>query len=87
MERMVKVETCYAKVTEKLTEWSQTNSRDRQRVLIDEAKRPPYKDAVGSKGPTERINVRTDGGSLVDLKKRSRSCSEPLRLHALSRVS
>lgn len=72
MEPMAKVETCCAKVREKLTEWSQINSGDKQRLLIDEAKRPPYKDAVGSKGPTERINVRTDGGSLVDLKKRSR---------------
>ena len=65
MEPMAKVETCCAKVREKLTEWSQINSGDKQRLLIDEAKRPPYKDAVGSKGPTERINVRTDGGSLV----------------------
>ena len=71
-DRLAKVETCCAKVKEKLTEWSEANSGDRQRVLIDEDKRSPYRDAVGSKGPAERINVRTDGGSLVDLKKRSR---------------
>ena len=40
--------------------------------MIDEAKRSPYNDAVGAKGPIERINVRTDGGMYVDLKKRSR---------------
>ena len=70
---MDKVETCCARASTKLFEWSEANSRDgRRRVLIDEAKRSPYNDAVGAKGPIERINVRTDGGSLVDLKKRSR---------------
>ncbi len=72
LDSVAKVDTCCAKVREKLTEWSQDNSEERQRVLIDEDKRSPYKDAVGSRGPAERINVRTDGGSLVDLKKRSR---------------
>lgn len=71
--RLAKVETCCARASTKLFEWSEANSRDgRRRVLIDEAKRSPYNDAVGAKGPIERINVRTDGGSLVDLKKRSR---------------
>ena len=70
--RLAKIETCCAKVNENLTEWSEAYSSDRRRVLIDEAKRSPYNDAVGAKGPIERINVRTDGGKFVDLKKRSR---------------
>jgi hypothetical protein len=70
--RLSKIETCCAKANTKLIEWSQANSSDRQRVLIDEAKRSPYNDAVGAKGPIERINVRTDGGNFIDLKKRSR---------------
>ena len=72
VDRTAKIETCCAKVKKNLTEWSKANAGDKQRVLIDEDKRPPYKDAVGSKGPADRINVRTDGGKLVDLKKRSR---------------
>lgn len=71
MDRVSKIETCCAKVKEKLTEWSKSGPTDKPRVLIDEDKRSPYKDAVGIKGPAERINVRTDGGKLVDLKKRS----------------
>lgn len=71
-ERLIKIETCCAMVNAKLTEWSNDNSKDVRRVLIDEAKRSPYKDAVGSKGPTERINVLTDGRKLIDLKQRSR---------------
>ena len=55
-----------------MTEWSKVNSGEKNRVLIDEDKRSPYKVSIGSKGPAERINVRTDGGALVDLKKRSR---------------
>jgi HD superfamily phosphohydrolase len=71
-ESSARIERCCAQVNEKLTEWVKANSSDTERVLIDEAKRSPYKDAVASKGPAERINVRTDGGSFVDLKQRSR---------------
>ncbi len=72
IERKVKIEACCAKVNEKLTELTQPKSGEIHRVLIDEAKRSPYKDGAGSMGLTERINVRTDGGELVDLKQRSR---------------
>lgn len=72
VERTAKIEKCCAKVKENLTEWSKVNSGEKNRVLIDEDKRSPYKVSIGSKGPAERINVRTDGGALVDLKKRSR---------------
>lgn len=70
-EPKARIETCCAKVNEILTEWSNANSADIPRILIDEAKRSPYKESIGSIGPTERINVRTDGGELVDLKQRS----------------
>ena len=70
-EVISRIETCCATVKEKLTEWSKANSGDMPRILIDEAKRSPYKYVTGSEGPTERINVRTDGGELVDLKQRS----------------
>ncbi len=67
-----KIETCCARVNAKITEWNHYKSTISNRILIDEAKRSPYKDAVGSKGPTERINVLTDARNLVDLKQRSR---------------
>lgn len=71
-ERVAKIDTCCAKVSAKLTEWVNDDAGRNYRILFDEAKRSPYKDAVGSIGPTERINVKTDGGKFVDLKQRSR---------------
>ncbi|WP_448146633.1 HD domain-containing protein [Labrys miyagiensis] len=71
-EHTAKIDACCARVNVNLTEWSKAHSQDIPRVFVDEAKRSPYKDAVGSRGPIETINVRTDGGSLVDLKQRSR---------------
>lgn len=70
-ELLGKIKTCCAKVKEKLSEWDNANSGEMPRILIDEAARSPYKHVSGSEGPTERINVRTDGGELVDLKQRS----------------
>lgn len=71
-EKLSQIETCCAKVKEKLADWVNADSGDMPRILIDEAKRSPYKHVAGSEGPTERINVRTEGGELVDLKQRSR---------------
>lgn len=71
-DRAAKIETCCAKVNAKLTEWSQNQPGEIPRILVDEAKRSPYKDGSGSRGPIETINVRTEGGHLVDLKQRSR---------------
>lgn len=70
-ESMLSIETCCANVN-KLTEWIKDQKGDSPRVIIDEASRSPYKDGEGSRGPAERINVRTEGGQLVDLKMRSR---------------
>ena len=72
-----KVDACCANVNKKLTEWVESNPTNIPRILIDQASRSPYKkDAEGSRGPTERINVKTDGGTLVDLKQRSRVVAE-----------
>jgi hypothetical protein len=35
------------------------------------AERKPYKASGGSNGHTEQINVRTDGGELIDIRQRS----------------
>lgn len=71
-EALDDIDSCCAGINEKLTEWADAHAAAIPRLLIDEAERSPYKDAAGSGGPAERINVRTDGGHLVDLKQRSR---------------
>jgi len=71
-EHLAKIDTCCARINARLTELLKDDRNEIPKILLDEAKRSPYNDAVGSKGPTERINVRTEGGALVDLKQRSR---------------
>ena len=66
------IESCCASIRRNVESFVQSEVREVPRILLDEASRSPYKDVSGSKGLTERINVRTDGGSLVDLKQRSR---------------
>jgi len=41
------------------------------RILIDKEERSPYKSVNESKGPLDRINVRTNAGAPIDLKERS----------------
>lgn len=40
-------------------------------ILTDKESRSPYKTGGGPRGPAQRINVRTEGGDLIDLKQRS----------------
>lgn len=65
------IDKCCAGIGEKLTEWTLNNSDGRPRILIDKDERSPYKSVNESKGPLDRINIRTSGGTLVDLKERS----------------
>lgn len=65
------IDRCCADVLLKVQEWSEKVEGDVPRVLTDKAKRTPYKPGRGTSGPTEQINVRTDGGTLIDLKQRS----------------
>lgn len=71
-DRVAQVDRCCASVNAKLVEWSSENSDPAPRVLIDEDVRSPYKSGAGLGGAAERINVRTDGGTLGDLKQHSR---------------
>ena len=41
-------------------------------ILLDSGSRSAYKMESGSQGPLERINVKTGGGALLDLRQRSR---------------
>ena len=66
-------------------DWSFQNTGEVPRVLIDEAERSPYKSVEETKGPLDRINIRTTGGDLVDLKEQS-SVVAALKLFKLFRV-
>lgn len=63
-----KIDRCCEAIKEKLTEWTDRRDGNLPAILIDEATRSPYKRNAGLLG---RINIRTDGGELVDLKEQS----------------
>ncbi|MFD6320939.1 HD domain-containing protein [Methylorubrum thiocyanatum] len=65
-----KTDKICAGIERKITEWSQEAGNE-GRLLVDVAKRSPYKPVDTSKGPLERINIRTESGELADLKSRS----------------
>lgn len=65
------IDRCCAEIERKIMDWTKNESNSRPRVLIDKSERSPYKPIGESKGPLDRINIRTDGGILVDLKERS----------------
>ncbi|MEJ1119233.1 HD domain-containing protein [Phyllobacterium sp. CCNWLW109] len=64
------VDVCCKAIDEKIDEWKAANEGAGPRVLKDEATRSPYKSIEISKGPLDRINIRTSEG-LIDLKERS----------------
>lgn len=66
-----KMDKCCASVLDKLQEWNGKKKGVIPRLLVDEASRDPYKATENTKGPTERINVRTDGNELLDLGRSS----------------
>lgn len=67
------IDKCCAKVLIKLQELKEQErgTDDVPTILTDEDSRPPYKRGSESRGPLEQINVRTEGGSLIDLEQRS----------------
>lgn len=84
-EVVERVDKCCATIGEKLAEWTADKQNINSLILIDDDKRSPYKAIGESKGPLDRINVRTDGGMLVDLKERS-SIVAALKAYKLFRV-
>ncbi|MEQ6248584.1 HD domain-containing protein [Sulfitobacter sp. HNIBRBA3233] len=66
-----KIEKSCANVLLKLQDWQNEQGGIVPRLITDEAVRKPYKTGGGGSGPTEQINVRTDGGQLIDLRQRS----------------
>lgn len=70
-QSIAKIEKCCASVVVKLQEWQKKQEQVVPRIITDEAERKPYKAGGGSNGHTEQINVRTDGGKLIDIIQRS----------------
>ena len=66
-----RIERCCASAVVKLQDWQEKNKGVVPRIITDVAERKPYRRGGGSYGPAEQINVRTDGGELIDLSQRS----------------
>jgi HD superfamily phosphohydrolase len=63
-------------IKKKLTDWSSSPAFEAPRILLDEESRSPYKRVAETNGPLDQINMRTDGGHLVDLANRSKVVAE-----------
>lgn len=68
---VAKIEKSCASVVLKLQEWQKKQEGVVPRIIVDVAERKPYKAGGGSNGHNEQINVRTDGGELIDISQRS----------------
>jgi len=74
-----------ADIRDEISEWSDSQTVSAPRALIDQQSRSPYKRITETKGPLDQINIRTDGGFLVDLAQRSKVVAE-LQTYKLLRV-
>jgi HD superfamily phosphohydrolase len=84
-QNIEKIEKCCASVVVKLQEWQKNQEGIVPRIITDEAERKPYKAGGGSNGHTEQINVRTDGGELIDIRQRS-EIVKSLSIYRLTRA-
>jgi len=74
-----------ADIRDEIAAWSDPQTGSAPRALIDQQTRSPYKKITETKGPLDQINIRTDGGHLVDLAQRSKVVAE-LQAYKLFRV-
>jgi len=79
------VDAASTAIQQKVDEWINDNDAGRPRILVDHAKREPYKRFQESKGPLNQIMLRTGNGDLVDVAKLSSvvAAIEPLILFRL----
>ena len=72
-------------IQQKVDEWMNENNAGSPRILVDHAKREPYKRFQESKGPLNQIMLRTGNGDLVDVAKLSSvvAAIEPFTLFRL----
>lgn len=65
-------ENIKTEITKYLDWWSEKEPDGAPRILVDEAERSPYKEmSEDPKAPLNQVNIRTEGGRLEDLSKRS----------------
>src|SRR6266851_10284390 len=74
-----------ADIRDDISAWSNPQTNSAPRALIDQQSRSPYKRITETKGPLDQINIRTDGGHLVDLAQRSKVVVE-LQTYKLLRI-
>lgn len=65
-------DTVCVNIRDELVAWSEKHKNGPPRMLLDEAFRSPYNRLTETKGPLNQINIRTEGGKLVDLAERSK---------------
>jgi len=70
-QNIEKIEKSCASVMIKLQEWQGNKEEAVPRIIVDVAEREPYKAGGSTNGHNEQINVRTDGGELIDIQQRS----------------
>jgi uncharacterized protein len=66
-----RIDKCCASIKVDLNSWSTKKAGDCPRILVDDTVRSPYGPSGESKGPLDRINVKTASGTLCDLSERS----------------
>ncbi len=59
-------------VDAKISEWLASKTNVAPRIITDSTQRAPYRRVQESKGPLNQIMIKTNGGELVDLVKRSK---------------
>jgi uncharacterized protein len=69
--RLKKLERIALGIEERLVEWSEENSKDEPRIVIDRASRDCYKKFQDSKGPLNQIRIRI-GNEVLDMAESSR---------------
>ena len=76
------VDAAAAAIQQRVGEWMDENKSGHPRILVDHAKREPYKQFQESKGPLNQIMLRRGNGDLVDVAKLSSvvAAIEPLSL-------
>lgn len=72
-------------IQQKVDDWANENNGGSPRILVDHAKRKPYKRFQESKGPLNQIMLRTGNGDLVDVARLSSvvAAIEPFNLFRL----
>lgn len=81
----VKIEKYCDSIQKKILEWQSEHEDSIPRLIVDSAKRTPYKPGGGDDGPLAQITVRTEGNKLIDVAQRS-EIVKSLSVYRLNRV-